>query len=120
MNDILSYCGLVCNTCPIYLVTREANKEEQVRKRIEIARICREQYGLKYEVANITDCDGCQTTNGRLFSGCFGCVIRKCAKQKAVENCAHCNEYICEQLGAFFIKDPSAKERLEEIRSRIS
>jgi hypothetical protein len=120
MNEMLSYCGLVCNTCPIYLVTQEENKEEQERKRIEIAQLCREQYGLNYELADITDCDGCRAMDGRLFSGCTNCVIRKCAKQKAVENCAHCNEYICEQLETFFIKEPSGKRRLGEIRSKMS
>ena len=120
MNDMLSYCGLVCNTCPIYLVKREPNKEEQVKKRIEIARLCREQYELKYELADITDCDGCRTIDGRLFSGCIGCGIRNCAKQKKVENCALCTEYVCDQLEAFFVKDPSAKTRLDEIRSRTS
>ena len=120
MNQMLSYCGLVCDTCPIYLVTRETNKEEQVRKRIEIARLCQEQYGLKFELADITDCDGCRTMDGRLFSGCVGCNIRNCAKERAIENCAQCNEYVCERLETFFVKDPSAKTRLEETRSKMS
>jgi hypothetical protein len=120
MDEFLSYCGLICNTCPIYLVTRENNREDQTRKRIEIARLCREQYGLEYQPVDITDCDGCRTENGRLFSGCIGCNIRQCAKQKAIESCAFCNEYVCDKLESFFIKDPEAKTRLDQIRSRIS
>ena len=120
MDEVLSYCGLICSTCPIYLVTREKNKEEQIRKRIEIARLCREQYGLEYQLVDITDCDGCRTKNGKLFSGCMGCNIRHCAKQKAVESCAFCKEYICDKLESFFIKDPDAKKRLDQIRSKVS
>ncbi len=119
MSEMLSYCGLVCNTCPIYLVTREINREEQARKRAEIARLCREQYGMKYEIADITDCDGCRIENGKLFSGCKDCAIRNCAQQKKIENCAYCIEYPCEKLENFFIKDPETRTRLDEVRSSI-
>jgi hypothetical protein len=120
VSEILSYCGLVCTTCPIYLATREVNKEEQIRKRTEIARICKEEYGMEYELSDITDCDGCHLEGGRLFSGCNDCAIRECAKQKRNENCAYCSEYICKKLESFFIKDPSGKTRLDEVRNRIS
>ena len=117
MNELLSYCGLVCNTCPIYLGTREVNKEEQMRKRTEIAKIGKEQYGMQYELSDITDCDGCCTEGGRLFSGCTNCTIRECVKQKAIENCAYCSEYICRKLESCFVHDPSAKIRLDEMRN---
>ena len=120
MNQMTSYCGLVCNTCPIYLATRENDKEVQIRKRIEIARLCREQYGLAYELSEITDCDGCRTMEGRLFSGCNDCGIRQCARQKGVDVCAHCIEYPCDKLEEFFVKDPSAGVRLDQLRSRMS
>jgi hypothetical protein len=102
MSETFSYCGLVCTTCPIYLATREIDKEEQIRKKTEIAKLCKEQYGMKFELSDITDCDGCCTEGGRLFSGCHDCAIRKCTKQKAIENCACCSEYICQKLESFF------------------
>ena len=116
MNELLSYCGLVCTTCPIYVATREGKKEEQRKQRIEIANVCREQYGLNYELADITDCDGCRADNGRIFSGCIQCTIRDCAKQKAVETCSHCKEYVCRKLEAFFVHDAAAKTRLDALR----
>jgi hypothetical protein len=119
MSEMLSYCGLVCNTCPIYLATRETNREEQTRKRAEIARLCKEQYGMNYGIADITDCDGCSTEGGRLFLGCKDCGIRSCAQQKMIENCAYCTEYTCEKLKTFFIKDPEARTRLDEVRNRV-
>ena len=120
MNEILSTRGLMCSTYPIYLATREINKEEQRRMRTGIAKVCSEQYGLNYELSDISDCDGCNTENGRLFSGCNDCAIRKCAKQKAVENCAFCPEYSCQKLESFFVHDSDAKTRLDKVRSRIS
>jgi hypothetical protein len=120
MSEKLSYCGLVCDTCPIYLATRVVDLKEQTRMRVEIARFCREQYGMKYEQADITDCDGCRVEGGRLFSGCRTCAIRKCAGDRGVENCAHCAEYVCGKLETFFASEPTAKTRLDEVKSRIA
>ena len=102
MNEMLSYCGLVCNTCPIYLATCAPNKDEQARSRAEVFRICTEQYGMKITPADITDCDGCRTEGGRLFSACIECGIRACAREKKLENCAHCGDYPCSGLVTFF------------------
>jgi len=119
MTEMVAYCGLACQTCPIYLATRQENKEEQARMRAEIVQLCKEQYGMDYELEDITDCDGCRTEDGRLFSACKNCLIRKCAKQKGLENCAYCTEYACVRLEAFFGTDPTAKIRLDEIRIGI-
>ena len=116
MTEMISYCGLICRTCPIYLATRQENKEEQARMRAEIVGLCQAHYGIHYELKDITDCDGCRTERGRLFSSCKNCSIRKCAKQKGLENCAYCPEYACEKLLTFFGADPTAKTRLDEIR----
>ncbi len=116
MAEMLGYCGLTCQTCPIYLATREENKDKQLRMRMEIIQLCKEHYGIHYQLKDITDCDGCRTKGGRLFSSCKTCVIRKCAKEKGLENCAMCPDYACKDLLAFFETDPEAKTRLDEVR----
>jgi hypothetical protein len=120
MDKIVSYCGLDCQTCPIYLATRIENKDKQVKARAELAQICKEQYGMSYTPEDITDCDGCQTNAGRLFSACSGCPIRNCASQKGIRNCAYCTEYACEKLDVFFRTDPMAKTRLDGIKRNIT
>jgi len=47
------------------------------------------------------------------------CEIRTCATEKAVKNCAHCENCICEKLRKFFDMAPQAKESLEEIRKSL-
>lgn len=118
MNTIIAYCGLICQGCPIHLLSLESDEAKREKMKIEIARICREQYGygIDFKPENINDCDGCHTESGRLFSGCAKCEIRKCAIQKRLENCAYCDEYACEILNKFFDNDPDAKARLDEIR----
>jgi hypothetical protein len=83
-----------------------------------VIRIGSKLYGTKYGPEDVNDCDGCRTEGGRLFSGCKTCLIRNCAKDKGLENCACCSEYACEQLLKFFAMEPEAKERLNRIKSK--
>ncbi len=87
--------------------------------RAEIARKINDIYKQELEAEDVTDCDGCLMEATRLFSGCYKCQIRKCARGKAVENCAYCDEYPCEQLKRFFDCEPDAKSRLDAIRKRF-
>lgn len=117
--EMVAYCGLTCQTCPIYLATRQKNKKEQAKMRAEIVKQCQEHYGITYKLEDITDCDGCKTEGERLFSASRNCLIRKCTRGKRLENCASCAEYACEKLTAFFKTDPIARKRLDAIRSSI-
>ena len=119
MDEIIGYCGLNCCTCPIYVATREKNEEERHRMRAEIAEQIKKHYGIEYGPEGITDCDGCKSEGDRLFAGSKNCQIRKCAKEKNIENCAHCDEYACEKLEKLFVTDPEAKKRLDVIRSTL-
>jgi hypothetical protein len=124
MNRMIAYCGLDCARCPIFLVTRETNAEKQNQKREEIAQQIEEKYGMQCRAEDVTDCDGCTIQAGRLFSGCQKCQIRKCAREKALENCAHCSEYACDTLEKFFnyggkLVEGKAKEKLDEIKARL-
>lgn len=120
MTEIIAYCGLTCHTCPIYLATRQENKEEQTRMKTEIVKLCKEHYGLNYKLEDITDCDGCLTEGERLFSACKTCPIRKCAQEKKLINCAYCTDYACRNLEQFFNTEPTAKTRLDNIKKEHS
>ena len=119
MEDSLSCCGLICHKCAIYLATREKDEKKRYKMRVDIARQIKEHYGQECKPEDVTDCDGCKAKSGILFSGSKNCHIRKCARQKGLENCAHCNKYPCEELEKLFTTDPDAKERLDVIRSGL-
>ncbi|MCP4611847.1 MAG: DUF3795 domain-containing protein [Planctomycetes bacterium] len=119
MSEMISYCGLNCKACPIYLATREKDEEKQNQMRTEIAQQIKELYGHEIKPEDVTDCDGCKTEGGRLFSGCHNCYMRKCAKQKNFENCAYCGDYACEELEKLFTTDPDARKRLDAIKNTI-
>lgn len=117
--ELMAYCGLRCDRCPIYLATRETDRQEQAKMRARIAELAAEHYNMNLRPEDITDCDGCRTPAGRLFSGCRKCEIRKCARERAHLTCAHCAEYPCDALRKLFATDPGAKRALEDIRSSL-
>ena len=117
MEDNVSYCGLVCETCPIYLATREQDPKKKQEMRVDIAQQIKEHYGQETGPEEVGDCNGCKAETESMY--CAGCEIRTCAAEKGVENCAHCDEYACDKLQDFFTSDPQAKERLDAIRNTL-
>ena len=113
---MIAYCGLTCDTCPILLATLETNISKQAEMRVQIAEQLARIYKTTSKPEIISDCDGCKINNGRLFTGCAHCEIRKCAILKNVINCAYCIDYPCEKLEKHYIWDPDSRDRLEEIR----
>ncbi len=114
MNTLLGYCGLDCRGCPIHLATLECDEAKKYEMRSEIARVCNERYGLSLAAQEISDCDGCHSN--RLFFGCTGCEIRRCAVEKKVASCAYCDQYACEKLMKMFAEEPNARRGLEGLR----
>ena len=115
-SEIISYCGLNCSRCPIYLATTEPDSAKQIRMRIEIAELCNSKYGKNYTYADINDCMGCLSLSGEIFSGCLQCKVRTCAQFREVKNCAECPDYICAILDDIYIIDNTGKKTLDSIR----
>ncbi len=111
---MIAFCGLDCHECGAFFATKNNDDE----KRAEVAKIWSKQYNAEIVPADI-NCDGCHSDGGYLFNHCHVCEIRKCGKEKKVDNCAHCSEYSCEKLGMIFKMMPDTKKRLDEIKSKL-
>ena len=65
-------------------------------------------------------CDGCKAPvgNGKCAPYCCGCPVRKCAQEKNVLTCAHCEEFpSCDQ--DTWVRYPGLKSRVEQIRAEL-
>ncbi len=113
MEKMISRCGLACTECEAYLAT----KNDDEAKRVEVAAAWSLRYGADIKPADI-NCTGC-LSDGVVFSHCTVCGIRKCASGKGVANCAHCDDYACEQLEEFLKVATECREQLEEIRKGL-
>jgi len=118
MNESIGYCGLDCEGCKIYLAARETDEYKKKKIIGEIIDLCKTNYGVDFEFEDITDCDGCRS-NGRVFKSCLNCEVRSCSIGKGFDNCAFCDEYICDKLSGIFNMEPGAKVRLDLMRAGI-
>ena len=111
MDKIIAYCGITCNECPAYLATQA----DDDTRRTKVAEQWSKEYNADISPKDI-DCDGCNSESGRLFSHCRVCPIRKCSRERQLENCACCDDFGCDSLKEFFGFVPVAKSALEGIR----
>lgn len=114
MGRIVAHCGIICSDCPTFIATK--NDDDAERRRV--AELWTKQYDKEYKKEDI-NCDGCLTVGPRIFDYCKVCEIRKCAGERNVENCAHCEDYACEKLSKLFNEYKPAKEVLDEIRASL-
>jgi len=108
---MIAFCGIECSECPTFKATQRDDDSE----RKKVARLWSKQFDSQIKPDEI-NCDGCMSEGGRLFSHCLVCKIRRCGQEKRIENCAHCDEFPCQNLSHVIDAIPDAKSRLEEIR----
>jgi hypothetical protein len=111
MNQMIAVCGLYCDECEAFIATFNDDDE----KRAEVAGLWSKQFNCELELADI-NCLGCTSGSDCLIGHCRVCEIRNCAKEKQVENCAYCDNYVCKKLERFFQTVPDARKHLDEIR----
>ena len=131
MESKLAKCGYRCDLCPAY----EANlKSDADKQRMSDAW---EMYcGFQVPPEQIQSCPGCSISGADPT-----CTVRPCAIEKGIENCAHCEEFMCDKLKTkmnfveenvkvnlsdipeedfnLFIKPFITKESLQEIRNSL-
>jgi hypothetical protein len=111
----ISYCGLICSSCPIFVSTQTGDAE----KKKEISALLKSEYNVMLEPEEIL-CDGCLSITGRHLEGYEKCEIRKCGQEKNIENCGQCEEYICEKLAGFSEFSDACRETLDEVKRGLS
>ena len=114
MAAIQAFCGLDCGTCDAYLATQRND-----RTGLELtAQKWGKEFGGTYG-PDMCVCDGC-TSGGRISTAhAATCAVRRCASERGVTTCAHCQDYACEILKGFFTVAPVLKDKLEAIRKTL-
>ena len=115
-TERLAFCGIGCNDCPIHWILDEETEEGRERLRRVVADTYNSLFGSKMRPEELEGCSGCRCEDGPRFYWCDSCPIRTCAMEMAVESCAECRRYPCDDLGKVTSMDPAARSRLEVIR----
>ena len=114
MDEMIAFCGINCTKCPALLATQ---KDDDIERR-RVAEMWSKEFNADIKPEDI-NCDGCLSESERIFNYCKVCEVRKCAQERSVENCAHCDDYACEKLNKIFGMAPDARPTLEEIRKNL-
>jgi hypothetical protein len=114
MKKMTACCGLECTACAAFIATQEDNEE----LRTETAALWGRQLDVEVDPQSIS-CDGC-LSNGRHLDYCGMCGIRKCCLEKNIQNCAQCDQYICDTLakGFEFLSEVLEMGPLEELEAK--
>ncbi len=63
-------------------------------------------------------CGGCKSEDGKLGHFCSVCAIRKCASEKQILTCAHCDEYPSCEVDTW-TKYPVLRDMIDKIRGDL-
>ena len=91
MAEILARCGYRCDLCLAYRPNVVANPSNQQ----VLSDAWFKYFGFRLRPADIL-CDGCMTENPRLIDQ--RCPVRPCVIHRKLDNCAQCEQYVCEKL----------------------
>lgn len=105
MNETSAICGLFCESCGIFIATKEQNEAE-------LERIATMMKTKKEEIK----CNGCRS---RVLSPhCRDCDFKKCSSEHNVINCEDCTHYPCDKLKGFQKQMPHRAELFESAHYR--
>lgn len=116
-TELISYCGLVCQTCPIYWVSEEMDPNKKEKMVDKIVKVSKSTYNIDVAASDINGCGGCRGESSQLFTLCKDCKIRECAKEKKIDYCSYCTDFPCDKLGPLYKDDPAAYIRLDLIKT---
>lgn len=111
---MIAYCGLDCSKCEGYLATQSDDEERKAK----VAKKWSEQYNADIRPEHI-NCDGCRQDGKKFFYCSDMCKIRKCCIERALENCAGCKDYMCDDLKGFVDFAPEIGELLKKLRAQL-
>ncbi|MFA5251535.1 MAG: DUF3795 domain-containing protein [Phycisphaerae bacterium] len=108
----LAYCCLDCSACGLFIATRDNNE----KLKAEVAQKWKVNQDKNFKLEDFR-CFGCKSENPGYF--CRDCTVKKCAIQKNLPTCAHCdNLSSCDQK---LWKDfPWIKEKAEKLKTELS
>ncbi|MHA2425155.1 MAG: DUF3795 domain-containing protein [Candidatus Thorarchaeota archaeon] len=115
-SEMIACCGLDCSGCPA--IKAKQNNDDELRKKTA-QDWSQPEYEVPFQDVN---CDGCrQSSDETIFKHWPpNCPVRNCVFERKLENCANCDDYICDKLdGVLKMMGSAAKDNLEKIRSAM-
>ena len=107
--EYISYCGIKCNNCPVYIST-EKNDDTM---RIQLAKDCSTEKCIFTK--DDMNCKGCRSEMVKNSKMCGKCEIRTCADGKEILTCAECTNYPCDLINKYVPIESENRKTLNQI-----
>lgn len=110
MEETIAKCGCNCSRCPTYKENLKTKTD-----RIRCSWGWKKYLKISLSPEKLRLCDGCQISNEKRKTYYINCIVRKCAIENGIENCAYCSLYPCGELKNLHITfAPDFKEEVEK------
>jgi hypothetical protein len=104
-GEILSKCGYRCDLCLAY-----GPNVEREDRRAELSDGWHAIFGFRIPPEKIV-CDGCTSgENPRLVDK--SCPVRPCVVAKGLDNCGHCGDFPCDNIGERIVSRAELEKKL--------
>lgn len=107
MEEVLSLCGMRCDLCMAYRPNIEGHPEN----RQILSDGWYKYFGFRIPPEEI-ECDGCFPDGQPTLDN--ECAVKPCVTKRNLENCAGCEEYICDKLSKILVTFESIQEKFEQ------
>jgi len=107
MDPILSKCGYRCDLCLAYKPNLELHPEN---KQI-LSDGWHKYFGFRIQPKDIY-CDGCSSLKGKQIDS--SCPVRPCVIERGIDNCADCEDFICEKLQTRMVDFQEIQKRFDQ------
>lgn len=91
------YCGHDCARCVTYIATQR--NDDNLRRQSQS--FYKERFGLDIPLEKF-NCEGGRSKN--VFELCKECPFVKCCKERSVDSCSKCPEYLCKEISDYQAK----------------
>ena len=106
-KEIITKCGYRCDLCLAY----KPNVEKKDQRSL-LSDNWFNLYGFRIEPNDIV-CEGCVSGENPLLID-KNCPVRPCVVLKGIDNCAYCDEYICNKLKQRIVSRDSIEDKLNK------
>jgi len=96
MQTILSLCGMRCDLCMAY----RPNVESHPEYRQLLSDGWHTYFGFRIPPEQL-ECDGCFPDGNPTLDN--ECPVKSCVTARGLENCADCEDYICDKLRGILV-----------------
>ncbi len=104
MEPILTRCGYRCDLCLAF----KPNIAKHPTDRQKLSDGWYKYFGFRIAPADLC-CDGCMSDNPKLID--TSCPVRPCALERGLDNCAQCEQYMCDKLKTRIVSLAEVRQR---------